>query len=1127
MKNMKSNHAVKSSAIENSKYCVHILSDEKITVIEKSTGLQAIFAPEFEVLYSDTKPQKGSVRIKEVNYAVLAWNENNDFYKAPGIRTRHTALKSTVRNNRITWEFEPGDGYLLEAYLECKDNGEFPELVFTLIPEIKRYYSIGFTGTMGKNIGEVEWIYQPLLWHGKRFPTGAYMTEEARCTLPLVMYGEQGGAVGVFVNPDDMPYRLATMENSRFGVVLRNGEGVAKPSIFAPVFGSDESLLDKCFTFSIKLLVKKLDMFTAVRYIAQNEFKFKDYRQNGTASLNTALDNMVDFIMNKTGENYFLWNERFKCNEYAQDKPGYGRQQSPLAVLALSVVKDDKEIYEKRALPTLEYFLSRKKNMVKTSGDGYDPELPVGNPEPGIMGMPGKSPAINIAEFAMLDCYTKGRNFVFSRYANKLYGIDTSPKNKLSDANLPVDMNKKYTRVEALDNMRIYFRDLMGMYEMTKEPIFLTCARKIADEYIYWRLEQPQPDFVDVKSSFYTYIAPAWYSLIELYDVTGEEKYMDAAAEAIKQFIPFINLSPAIPDCDIELDGESIPAWRVSVSGLTTECAGTAHSHRGIFMPYFAAGVLRAAEHTGDEFLRSVAKASITGRFANYPGYTMRTRYWAKFEKPDYPLKPYKQYSNTAHMNHPMPMACMIIDYLVCDTACRSRKNVYFPSRYTDTAAYFMFRVYGDRPGRFYDDENVWLWLPNGLIRTDHIQANYIAGYGNGKLYIAFTNQCNETIHVNFQLNDRLVTFKEAANAILWEQNENKGSIKVKGGNACVTIAPNGITAIALDDAVANTSFQSRYKASGGKLHEYSFSQTMEPFGRMEGMIISLAAEVTSAFFYTDESPLTTDSVSLFYSIDGQKWKSMLKKEYPFEFTLPLSGNETEIKYYMVDSEGRKSSEQGLWVSTAKKPAFKERAEFIYKDPELPVINKAEENKNQKGDWIELYKYGFEIGDMNLWRFNGGRWEVAYNGEKVVLQQSNVEEDASAYIANKEIKDYMINADIRFMNNTTIISSGLIARYTDNGNYYLMKLFSDTNCVQLIKNFQGKLEVMGEVPLKVNPSKWYNLKLTVNGSSIICYVDDVKKISVTDSDRLNNGFPGIMTFQEAVEVGSFTLSVLK
>lgn len=1123
--------------LENRLYKVELLPDLRIEVREKCSGMTATYAPIFEVVYRESPPQKSTKRFKEVNCAILSWDDRLDFFQAEGTWAVHAAIGSTYGDNTIFWEFAQGDGYSLQACLQLPEDDGEPRLTYTLLPDKKRYYSVGFAGASERDPDEVDWIFQPMLWHGKRFPAEAYMTEEARCTLPLVLYGEKGGAVGVFVDPADVEFRLSTLANSKFGVLIRNARGNAQPSVYAPIFGGEGSELSSSFSFRLRLLVRAGSLYDTYKYVSTGPYRFCDYRRNGLSSLNTALDNMTDFILNESGNNDYMWNANFKANEYAQDKPGYGRQQSAVDMLALAIVLDSRKQYWERALPTIEYFLSRQSNMVKTGGNGYDPEMPMGTPLPGRL-----VPGMDAGEYATLDRMTGGRSFVFRKFAGDFYeGLRfMKPETGGGDEKL-IDVNRSYTREEALRNARLHWKNAIGMYRMNGGEEDLAYARKIADDYIHWRLEREQPDFAEVKNSFYTLVGPAWYLLVEMFDLTGERKYMDAAVKAAQQFVLFVQMSPVVPQGQIDVDDESVPAWRVAVTGLTTECGGTSHSHRGIFMPYFAAYLARIADYAGDSYLRNVAKANIIGRFANYPGYTMRTRYSAKFEKPDYPLKPYKEYSNTAHMNHPAPMACMVVDYLVTDALCRSRHEIRFPSRYTETAAFFQNKVYGDRPGEFYGDPNVWLWLPKDLLTTDSIQVNYVSGYGNGKLYLALMNQCEENIRVNLSLNLDLVKLPRETKARLWEDSEERARVSILDGEVAVSVAGNGITALAIEDAEAKASFQPEYIQRGeGQLHECSFRETREPFGLMTGMIISLSPSLTSAFFYTDLNPLEAASVTLHYSIDGGPWKSKSKEVYPFEFTLPLTGTEAEIRYYMTDSRGRTSGERRLWASADAEPpkwddvpseadGFAEAAEQEAAPAGEAIRGAASGNvksaakpfagkRTIRCEWDEAGAAGWEFS-------GGGAWFVELLDGVKTLVQNNGEGVSLARFGDVHMADYAFTADIRFRNRETFISSGLVVRCSDPDNYYLLRIFADTGLLQLINAKDGLWTVLDEAPFQSAPEQWYRMRLVADGNRLVAFIDDVEMIHIIDEDAHPEGNAGLWVKDEKIAVRGVSIEV--
>lgn len=62
-------------------------------------------------------------------------------------------------------------------------------------------------------------------------------------------------------------------------------------------------------------------------------------------------------------------------------------------------------------------------------------------------------------------------------------------------------------------------------------------------------------------------------------------------------------------------------------------------------------------------------------------------------------------------------------------------------------------KVYGDRPGAFYGEKDVWLWMPKKLVSSANPQLDYIAAHGKGNLYLALTNQSSDRVSTTLTLN--------------------------------------------------------------------------------------------------------------------------------------------------------------------------------------------------------------------------------------------------------------------------------------------------------------------------------------------------------------------------------------
>jgi hypothetical protein len=904
-----------ASAIQNDRYGVQLNSDQTVTVTEKASGAQAVFAPRFQVLsqtsspgYSLTglsgTPQGGTTT--QLNYKVPDWTgAGGDFSKAPGSLATLNASSSVASYNGISWTFPAGNGFTFQASLELPPGDAEPMIRWTLTPTVLRYYSVGYTGAPAEAFSNVDSIFQPMIWSGKRIPSKMYLTDESRCSLPVSLVEKAGVVTGIAVDPDALSFRLSTTSNARFAIALKNADDQAQPAVYAPLYGGSGSNRSTPHSFSVRLVVQKGNIAQVFRQLATGTYQFHDQRQNlPEGSLNNTLDNLTDFILNTTGKNYSYWSAAAKANDYVNDQPGYARFQSAVTTLGLALLRDDPVIYTERAVPTIEYFASRRNNLFKIQG--YDANYPMGGPVRNIIG-----------DWPTLGAQTGGRFRAWEPLGITAAGVTVPILDR-------VDHTATYSRETALDLGKRWIRHLTSYYRSTGDPAYLIDAKAIADQYINWRIDQPPSDFRDVLSSFWTEVAPIWDALFELYEVTGESKYRDAAVSALDEFITTMQFGPTTPPGTISVDGNSIPAWHVSEVGLLSEAAGTSDSHRAILMPYVAPYLARAARLTGDPFYAQLAKANIIGRYLNYPGYTVRGSYTTAIQKANYPLRFYSSYVNTAHMNHPLPMAAMIADYLIADAERGSEGKIHFPSIFSDTGAYFRQRLYGHEAGSFYGDRGVWPWLPRGLVTfsgTNAEQINYISGRGNGRIYLSLSNQSPRDTTVTLQLDPSRVVWTTGARVRVWRGAAAQPDLSLGAGSLTVTVPGDGFVALAIDGVTPQLELQSDSPpSSSGRLPASSFFDGTAAFGSNVGMIFSHSPDRQNAFVYTDALSAAVSSMTLRYAIDQLPEQTLLKTGYPFEFSVPLPSTAVTFTYTLEANTGEITTPVVLSLATSDPP---------------------------------------------------------------------------------------------------------------------------------------------------------------------------------------------------------------
>ena len=228
--------------------------------------------------------------------------------------------------------------------------------------------------------------------------------------------------------------------------------------------------------------------FEAYKHLARSLYGFRDYRENATSSLNETLENMVAFAMD---DEYSGWIADLRAFDYNTDVKGTVKVVSALHPLSLALLTDNPEIFRRRALPMIEYLMSRERFLF-----AKDPEQKGQNASHFM-----KGPAAPISQLAGLFAFSGGRSEVFKHHAEALL-------EKPRALNLDV-MSKAAS-----------WQSLLAMYRMTGEAKYLERAKAGADQYLAERVAAPQADFRKITPGegfeFWVDYTPNWFDLLNV-----------------------------------------------------------------------------------------------------------------------------------------------------------------------------------------------------------------------------------------------------------------------------------------------------------------------------------------------------------------------------------------------------------------------------------------------------------------------------------------------------------------------------------------------------------------------------------------------------------------------------------
>ncbi|NOU67102.1 DUF1080 domain-containing protein [Paenibacillus sp. LMG 31461] len=145
-----------------------------------------------------------------------------------------------------------------------------------------------------------------------------------------------------------------------------------------------------------------------------------------------------------------------------------------------------------------------------------------------------------------------------------------------------------------------------------------------------------------------------------------------------------------------------------------------------------------------------------------------------------------------------------------------------------------------------------------------------------------------------------------------------------------------------------------------------------------------------------------------------------------------------------------------------------------------------------------LFSDNFQDGDSAGWASLLGTWNVAPEGSKVLSIPSV---DGQIAAGDSNWTNYSVQAKVKMTGQGSGgTGASLIFRYQDANNMYAFQLNKADGQIKVLKKQAGTWTTIGtpvSQPIELN--QWYIVKVFVNGSSIICYLDGVEKINMTDT----------------------------
>lgn len=716
-------------------------------------------------------------------------------------------------------------------------------------------------------------------------------------TTPACLVEADDWTVGLFIPADELTLAdemVKNPEDQPFGMTLRGPTGV-QPSVFLPQYGTRADLeAGQTAQYRVGCYAAPVRLHEAYRELLREEYGYRAYRRNVCgASLTDTVHNLIDLL---AAEPQADDSEQFQPSPSGWWSRAKGfidiendqavRATTTSVLLSAAYLTGDAPLYERRARPTVEYHLSRN-SYGWTPRVGYD-----------VYGDAGKNrlcaTPFGVTALGPLHAMTRRQSPGIAALALRDVGAEQDYWLRRAPMCAP-----------------------LAAYRLTADATYLQRAQALADEYIATRIDTPATEPLD-PHDFAIYYCADWVGLFELYEATQQRRYLEAAVREARRFVtqlfvrPVHNGHTTVPDRDqihdrqielarwwgsealfdypkTEIGRQQVEAWVLSLTGMGFEALQTYRYSGAAMNPCWAPHLLRLAHRAHDDLLADIAHNAAVGRFTNYPGYYYR-QHTAHHMEPDFPfIGPFD--NTTIYYHHAPAQLGMTIDYLFAEHETRSDGQICFPAAFEENFVWFRHRVYGHRPGRFYGTDNVWPWLPRGIISVDNPALNWLAGHCDDRLLLSLTNSSEATQRARVRI------ALDTGNHV--ELLHGAGA-RLEHGALEIEVAGHGVTAVAIPNTrIPDVPMHRDPEPVEDSGDSYRFDDDTA-VGAVRGVLLARPdAAGTDAYVQST----CTVPATLAYSLDdGQTWRHEPKVVHPAEWTVPVPHG--RIRYRVADAAG-------------------------------------------------------------------------------------------------------------------------------------------------------------------------------------------------------------------------------
>lgn len=735
-------------------------------------------------------------------YKVRADGDNTNPYNAGEVTEAVARTVSKPDANTIKVVYDCDERATVTVYWTVPEEGSHIEVRTEMTAKAAGMYSMALQPAKAVDYSETVNVLLAPMFQYRRIPDTPKMMLSGMTQQPVAIVETQAahGPVSVFVSADLDSFAdgWGGYDFSSMGFSLRNNAGRVQPVAFAPVMGMGNSKIyaGECMENRFVMGIVPEAWNGTLEYVSDNVFKVGDYRSQTDVSLTEALFNMTDLMHDDDAGGWNAGMKGFWDIEYDGNVQPTVAQASPLTVVAQAMLAHDEDMYISRALPTIEYTLSRS---------GYR-----------WTALPGTATVMSPMNSQFTTSYYCGLNEITG-------GLNPW----LADIAIP---SGQLRTGGAYGSSVQLWRQALSAYRMTGDSRWLADAVSGADNFmsenIYSGSSEPF-----TQSNFYNSVMYGpWWLLTDIYEVTGDIRYLQAAQYGSAHTLAGVRSYPRVdkgqmtvhpgnvytgintvwwkgsepyrlgfPRKDGDAPEHNVDVWKVSPVGLGIEQPATyfqrAKGKRSqpVMMSSWAPHLMRLSALTGKNIYNVYARNAVIGRSGNYPGY-YATGYT------DIPMAADFPYSgpdvSSIYYHHIPAHIAFTEDFLISEAVCRSAGNISFPYGHQEGFVWFTNRVYGNGRGTVFGD-NAMLWMKRGLVAVDDVRVNYVTALSDNNFWVILLNESNCSITPVIRLGKEITGNMSSMQAMVYGNDGTCCVATMESGMLKAEVGPMGLTAVA------------------------------------------------------------------------------------------------------------------------------------------------------------------------------------------------------------------------------------------------------------------------------------------------------------------------------------------